>query len=173
MIKILHQSLSLVISYLLFYFILGYDKFSSIILSIIVSILSTIPDYDYKIFSWANKQYVMLNKTFLKYILFPYYLIIIFMIKAFKHRGITHSIFPIIFFIVLGYIFSPIFYLISLSIALHILEDSLTVSGIQPFYPFSEYKFSIPILNTKKHRTVQVILSFYLFLLFFILIFFV
>ncbi|MGC9133145.1 MAG: metal-dependent hydrolase [Nanopusillaceae archaeon] len=160
MIARLHQTLSLLLSYLLFYYIFSFDKISSIIIAIFVGIISTIPDFDYKIFKWSNKQYLFLNKTKLKYPLFPYYLFILFLIKIFKHRGITHSIFPIILFFLLGFFTIRLFYLFSLAFLLHIIEDSLTVSGIQPFYPLLNFKFVIPILNNKKHRKLQIFLSY-------------
>ncbi|BFI73231.1 hypothetical protein YN1_2180 [Nanoarchaeota archaeon] len=166
----LHQTLSSFVTYILLYYIFNFDKLSAIILAIFVGFLSTIPDFDYKIFTWSNKQYMFLNKTKLKYPLFPYYLFILFLIKVFKHRGITHSIFPVLFFFILGFFIISFFYLFSLAFLLHMLEDSLTVSGIQPFYPLSNYKFVIPILNNKKHRNIQIILSY---LIIFIFIYFI
>jgi len=167
MIKRLHFSVSLVLSYLV-YNLLNFDKLSSIVLSIITASLSSLPDLDYKIYSWANKKRIFLEKTRLKYILFPVYLFIIFLIKVFKHRGTTHSIFPIILFLYLSIYFKP-FFILFLSFTLHIIEDSFTVSGIQPFYPINEFRIRIPILNNKQ-RKLQTILSYvfifiYLFLI--------
>ena len=53
----LHQALSSFITYLMFFYIFNFDKASSIIISIIVGLICIIPDYDYKIYNWANKQY--------------------------------------------------------------------------------------------------------------------
>jgi len=131
MIKRLHFSVSLVLSYIIYNF-LSFDKLSSIVLSIITASLSSLPDFDYKIYSWANKKRIFMERTRLKYILFPIYLFIIFLIKIFKHRGTTHSIFPIILFLYLSLYFKP-FFILFLSFILHIIEDLLTVSGIQPF----------------------------------------
>jgi len=167
MIKRLHFSTSLVLSYLI-YNLLNFDKLSSIVLSIITASLSSLPDFDYKIYSWANKKRIFMERTGLKYVLFPIYLFIIFLIKIFKHRGTTHSIFPIILSLYLSLYFKP-FFILFLSFTLHIIEDLFTVSGIQPFYPISELKIRIPILNNKQ-RKLQTILSYvfifiYLFLI--------
>ncbi|BBL45814.1 hypothetical protein MJ1_0670 [Nanobdella aerobiophila] len=168
----LHQTLSTLISYIIFYYILSINYISSIIFSIFVGIICIIPDLDYKLSIWANKQYITLRKSIIKYILFPYYIFILFIIKIFKHRGITHSIFPVILFYLIGN-YIHIFYLFSLAFLLHIIEDSLTVSGTQPFYPILKYKFVIPILNNKKNRKLQIYLSYisifiYLYLIIFL-----
>ena len=167
----LHQALSSFITYLIFFYIFGFDKISSIIISIIVGLICIIPDYDFKIYNWANKQYENINKSkILKYLLYPYYLFILFLLKLFKHRGFTHSIFPIIIFFLLGFFIIKIFYLFSLAFLLHIIEDSLTVSGITPLYPLSNYKFVIPILNNRKNRKLQEYLSYITYIIFFAII---
>jgi len=166
MIGRLHFSTSLVLSYLIYNF-LGLDKPSSIILSIITANLSSLPDLDYKIYSWANKKRIFLEKTKLKYILFPIYLFFVFLIKVFKHRGFTHSIFPIIFFLFLSFYFKP-FFILFIAFALHIIEDAFTVSGIQPFYPIEKIKIRIPILNNKQ-KLLQTALS-YIFIFIYILL---
>ncbi|MDT7890469.1 MAG: metal-dependent hydrolase [Candidatus Nanopusillus sp.] len=168
----LHQALSSFITYLMFFYIFNFDKASSIIISIIVGLICIIPDYDYKIYNWANKQYENINKSkILKYLLYPYYLFILFLLKLFKHRGFTHSIFPIIIFFFMGLLIMKIFYLFSLAFLLHIIEDSLTVSGITPFYPISNYKFAIPILNNRENRKLQEYLSYIIYIMFFVIIF--
>ena len=158
MIGQLHISLSFFLSYLIFYFLLYFGKIDSIILSFFVSFLSIIPDYDLKIFNWSNKQIIFLRKTKLKYLLFPYYLFLIFLNKIFKHRTTTHTIFVPIFFFIFGFYFQ-LFHIISLAIFLHILEDSLTVSGVKIFYPLSDFELKIPLINTRKHILEQKILS--------------
>jgi len=166
MIGRLHFSTSLVISYLIYSFI-GFDKISSIVLSIITASLSSLPDLDYKIYSWANKKRIIFERTGLKYILFPIYLFFIFLIKFFKHRGTTHSIFPIIIFLYLSIYFRP-FFILFLSFTLHVIEDVFTVSGIQPLYPINGLKIRIPILNNKQ-RKLQTILS-YIFIFVYLLL---
>jgi len=166
MIKRLHFSTSLVLSYLIYSFF-NFDKSSSIVLSIITASLSSLPDFDYKIYTWANNKKIFLEKSGLKYFLFPIYLFIIFLIKVFKHRGTTHSIFPIIIFLYLSIYFKP-FFILFLSFTLHIIEDLFTVSGIQPLYPISEFRIKIPMLNNKQ-RKLQTILS-YVFIFIYLLL---
>jgi membrane-bound metal-dependent hydrolase YbcI (DUF457 family) len=71
----------------------------------------------------------------------------------------------------MGLLIMKIFYLFSLAFLLHIIEDSLTVSGITPFYPISNYKFAIPILNNRKNRKLQEYLSYIIYIMFFVTIF--
>ncbi|RIB35226.1 MAG: hypothetical protein BXU00_02775 [Candidatus Nanoclepta minutus] len=167
MIGRLHFSTSLLLSYLIYGF-LGFDKVSSIVLSIITASISSLPDFDYKIFSWANKKKILFEKTGLKYILFPIYLLILLLIKLFRHRGITHSIFPIIIFFYLSIFFRP-FLILSISFLLHSIEDSFTVSGIYPLYPVRDIQLKIPILSNKQRR-LQSILSYLFIFIFFLLI---
>ncbi|MEM1684248.1 MAG: metal-dependent hydrolase [Nanopusillaceae archaeon] len=167
MIVKLHISVSLVISYLIYFLIMNFDRFSSLLLSLVTAKLSTLPDFDYKIFSWSNKQILMLKNTKLYLILFPYYFLLIFLNRIFKHRGITHSIYPILFFLILKFLFSNIFLILAFSFALHVLEDMFTVSGVQIFYPLNNFKLKIPLLNNK-NREKQNILSAAFLVLFFI-----
>jgi len=166
MIGRLHFSTSLVLSYLI-YNLLGVDEPSSIVLSIVTASLSSLPDLDYRIHSWADKKRLFLEKTKLKYFLFPIYLFLILLIKIFRHRGITHSIFPIILFLFLSLYFKP-FFILFLAFTLHIMGDIFTVSGIQPFYPIGNIRVRIPILSNRQ-RFLQTVLS-YIFIFIYILL---
>jgi len=56
----------------------------------------------------------------------------------FKHRGFFHSIFAMIFFTVIVqilFINSDLSILFMIGYASHLVTDSITVEGIQPFYP--------------------------------------
>ena len=173
MISRLHFSLSLVLSYLLFYYLFYFDKISAAILSLIVAAFSSIPDFDWKIYSWSNKQLVLLNKNkLLKLLLFPYYIFILLLNKTFRHRTTTHSLFFTLILVLLGYFFFPIFYLIALATLFHIIEDMLTVSGVPLFYPISKKTYKIPIINTRKHIREQKIAVYFLQFLFIILLMF-
>lgn len=133
---------------------------SSLILGIVVASLSSLPDYDWKIYSWSNKQIIRLRKSLLKYLIFPYYISLIIINRVFRHRTTTHSIFFAGAFFLLGYLILPVFYLIGLSILLHIIEDCFTVSGVPVFYPISKKSIKIPIINTRKHLKEQKIGSY-------------
>lgn len=169
MIARLHFATSLVLSYLIYFFIADLDKISSVILSIITAKLSTIPDLDYKIYSWANKQILFLKKSKFYILIIPYYLFLEFLIRIFKHRGITHTIYPILFFIFLRFLFFNLFFVLTLAFVLHLLEDSITISGIRPFYPLSNLEIKIPILSNK-NRFIQDKLSILLLIIFFVIV---
>lgn len=156
MIARLHFATTLFLSFIIFYHILSYNFLDSIFLSIITSLLSTLPDMDYKISKNIENQIKFLKSTKLNIILFPYYLFIKFLYIIFKHRGFTHSIYPIIIFLLLSE--NIIFFILFLSFSLHIIEDSLTVSGIKPFYPFGP-TIALKILNNKE-RKIQDFLSY-------------
>jgi len=165
-IKKLHFSFSLLTSYLLFYYVIEYDKLSSTLLSFIVASLSIIPDFDWKIYSYTNKKLILYNKNKLKKIIFyPLYTIYKILNFIFKHRTTTHSIFVPLSFSLLGYIISPIFYIISLSILLHIIADVFTKSGVPIFYPFFKKPIKVPIINTRKNILFQHILYYFTMLL--------
>ncbi|HIP66862.1 MAG TPA: metal-dependent hydrolase [Candidatus Nanopusillus sp.] len=171
MISKLHLSLSLVVSYLIFYYLLYFDKISAIILSLIVAAFSSIPDFDWKIYSWSSRQLVLLNRNkLLKLLVFPYYIFILSLNKIFRHRTLTHSLFFIIVLILLGHFLFPVFYLMALAVLLHIVEDMFTVSGVPLFYPISRKTYKIPIINTKKHTREQKIAAYILCILFIILL---
>ena len=160
MISRLHFTLTLLISYVLFYNLLLFDKLSALLLGMFVASFSSIPDYDWKIYSWSNKQIIRLRKSPLKYVLFPYYFSLIVINKLFRHRTTTHSVFFAGAFFLLGYFVTPLLHLIGLAVLLHILEDCFTVSGVPVFYPLSKKSLKIPLINTKKHLKEQKILSY-------------
>jgi len=135
MLKVLHFSLTLFFSYIIFLFF--FPKTEAIIFSILVATFSLFPDLDYKI----------------------------------QHRGLFHSLTFIFILLILKALFSLPFIwdLFILGCLFHILEDCLTVTGCPLFYPYKR-RFSIPLINTYKHKLEQYILSFLFFLLYFILI---
>ncbi len=156
----LHFALTLLISYILFYDILFFDKISSLLLGVIVASFSSIPDYDWRIYAWSNRQLIKLKGSPLKYVLFPYYLFLKLINKVFKHRTTTHSLFFVGIFFLFGYFLLKLFYLIGLAIFLHIIEDCFTVSGVPIFYPLSNKALKIPVINTRKHLREQKLLSY-------------
>lgn len=70
----------------------------------------------------------------------------------FRHRGITHSLFSItILGICLYFFFSPFLLGLTLGYALHIIEDSFSVSGVRWLLPFSNkpYRYKSTWLTYK------------------------
>ncbi|MGC9079294.1 MAG: metal-dependent hydrolase [Nanopusillaceae archaeon] len=171
MIKRLHQAMSTLLAYLIFIYIFKVDKLSSIILSLIIGFISVLPDIDYNIYNWAYKQYKYLENKKIKYLIYPYYLFLWILVNLFKHRGFTHSIFPILIFFILGFFTIHLFYLFSIAFLLHIFEDSFTVSGIYPLYPIKDYQFKIGILSNNRNRNAQIVLSYIFWIIYIFLIF--
>lgn len=70
-------------------------------------------------------------------------------IPALKHRGIFHTIWPVIIILIANAVFAKYlpFPIIALAIGYgsHLLADSLTKFGIAPIYPLSKQKISGPI----------------------------
>ncbi len=159
-----HFALTLYLSFLLFT-LLGGSVLESIVLASIVASLSTIPDYDWKIYSWANKKYLIFERNkILKVILFPYYLFILFLIKVFRHRTTTHSIFFPMALMIVGRIvhiigLSQLLFLSGIASLFHIVEDAFTVSGVPLFYPISKKNYKIPLVNTRRDQLKQKILE--------------
>ncbi|NQZ85635.1 MAG: metal-dependent hydrolase [Nanoarchaeales archaeon] len=112
---------------------LNYELSIIIILSIITSLMSSLPDIDQKIVRYFKK----LNFKTL-YLTYPIYIIVK---LIFKHRTITHSLFiPIAILIsvnLLQYNIYLEYFLISVSSALilHIFEDCMTIAGVKIFWP--------------------------------------
>tara|TARA_Y100000310_G_scaffold320072_1_gene376104 strand:- start:1450 stop:1878 length:429 start_codon:yes stop_codon:yes gene_type:complete len=61
----------------------------------------------------------------------------------FSHRGFFHSLFPLIFFLLLTQLHA-IFLAIALGYTSHLVLDALTRKGIMPFHPISRYKLKGP-----------------------------
>lgn len=161
-----HLSLSFAISLFIFYYYFNYNFALTFLLSFFVSILSFLPDVDMTIINKLDK----FNRNNF-YIFFPF----VYVLKSFfKHRTITHSVwFPLIFLFLAEYFFVNIFLILFfrvlyIAIFLHIIEDSLTLSGVRIFYPF-DFKLKLFRFNTNS------IIHFYLleFLAYFIIILFV
>jgi inner membrane protein len=60
----------------------------------------------------------------------------------FRHRGFFHSIFPVFFLLLLEFFLNSdgIFFSLSFGYFLHLFCDSLTLSGVVLFYPFSNFR---------------------------------
>ncbi|MEM4757743.1 MAG: metal-dependent hydrolase [Nanopusillaceae archaeon] len=168
MILKLHFSISLILSYIIYFVFMDFDRYSALSLSIITAKFSTLPDMDYKISSWVSKQISILERKKIYYFVIPYYLFLKFLAKMFKHRGITHSIYFVLLFLFLKFVFSNIFFILALSFALHILEDIFTVSGVEIFYPLSNFKVRIPLFNNR-YKEIQDKISIGSLILFFII----
>ena len=79
-----------------------------------------------------------------------------------KHRGILHSFTFCIFVSLLFSIFLPILaFPFFLGYSVHLLSDSLTIEGIQPFWP---YKRRIEGGITTNSYTEKAIFAFFIFL---------
>ena len=144
--QITHLIWSFGISLLLFMFIFKINFFFTLLFSFLVGFLSFLPDIDIKIINKIDKFNF---KTFYVFWIFNYPLKLFF-----KHRTITHSIwFPLLFFCLGEFVFSE-FILVSyslrilyLALILHIFEDSLTVSGVELFFPFN-FNFKLAKFST-------------------------
>ncbi|MFW6009324.1 MAG: metal-dependent hydrolase [Nanoarchaeota archaeon] len=134
MIKLNHFTLTLAISFWIYYFIFSINLAFTFLLSLITAMLSSLPDIDIKIIKQINSY----NRKTL-YLLYP----ITFLLKLiFKHRTITHSIWLPLFLLLLDIIFNfnniiidyslRVFYI---AIFLHIIEDATTKKGVKIFFP--------------------------------------
>lgn len=158
MIAKLHFSLTLLLSFIIFYLLEGYVE--AIIISIIIASFSTFPDLDIKINSFLNKILSFLEKLDKIKIFIPIKKFFYYLSVLFTHRGITHSIFFSLFFIFLSIILQiKILIYVGIAVIFHILEDMTTVSGVKPFYPLSDYSISLGILNNNEHRDIQMKIS--------------
>jgi hypothetical protein len=131
--KLNHFSLSFSISFWIFYFLFEQNIIITFFLSLFVALLSSLPDIDIKIIRSLNN----LNKKTL-YLTYP--IILVFKL-IFKHRTITHTIWlPAILLIFdiytnFNFFIEYILKILYIAIFLHLIEDSLTISGIKPLYP--------------------------------------
>ncbi|HIQ50591.1 MAG TPA: hypothetical protein EYH54_01305 [Nautiliaceae bacterium] len=144
-----HFLLTFSISLYIYYFLFKDLKYL-LIGSILTAFFSWLPDLDIKVLKKIEK--IKKKKRIVYYLLFPCFYLIK---KLLKHRGLTHSIYFPIFLIYLDYItedFLVSFFLktLYLSILLHILEDSLTKTGVSIVYPLN-FKFKIPIFSTNNN----------------------
>jgi membrane-bound metal-dependent hydrolase YbcI (DUF457 family) len=137
MLKRNHFSWTLVISLALFYFVFDYRLLLAVLFSFFTAMISYIPDVDITI-SRNLKKFDNFTANLLKPITFI-------LERLFLHRHITHTIYlPALFFIVAEFIeVGPLFKLILrifyLALGLHILEDAMTVEGINPLYPLNTH----------------------------------
>ncbi len=88
----------------------------------------------------------------------------------FKHRGVLHSITPIVLILILGIFLKSKFILsISLGYFLHLLGDTFSKSGVNWFWPFSkkDIKILVKLLTYKTGTLKEYVI---LFVSFFILL---
>lgn len=106
----------------LFFFLLFFQYIPNFILFLPIALFATIiPDIDNK---FSRIGHYKLSRIFNFFV---------------KHRGITHSftfLFIISFFIFL--FFKEILFAFVFGYSSHLLADSLTISGIMPFYPLKK-----------------------------------
>jgi len=165
-----HFLLTFSISLYIYFFIYQNLKYT-FIASFLTAFFSWLPDLDIKITKKIEK--IRKKRKITYFLMFP----IFFMIKrVLKHRGITHSIYLPIILIYLDlvtqdFLISFFLKILYFSIILHILEDSLTKSGVQLFFPLN-YRLKIPIFSTKNksHSFIIKIKSFVILITFFVLI---
>ncbi|EGS5729501.1 metal-dependent hydrolase [Clostridium perfringens] len=63
----------------------------------------------------------------------------------FGHRGVIHSITPVVILLILSFIFKSSFlWAITFGFLLHLIEDTFSEKGIKWFAPFSELNIRIP-----------------------------
>lgn len=79
-----------------------------------------------------------------------------FHIKHLRHRGVTHSVWFALIFLIISLIWSDIFWVfrfISFGIIAHGIADSLSTSGWCPFYPLANYNLlhGKVVCNVNKH----------------------
>ncbi len=113
--------------------------------ALIVLIFSVLPDIDvgykkFQRFPRGIRKFLQLILRIIWNILYlPYAFLLSFFIgkKAFEHRTITHSLIPaFLLSFALAYFWSLKIALLALaSYSLHLLFDSITVSGVKWFYP--------------------------------------
>jgi membrane-bound metal-dependent hydrolase YbcI (DUF457 family) len=67
-------------------------------------------------------------------------------IPALKHRGIFHTIWPVLLILIVNFVFMK-YSILALAIGYgsHLIADSLTVFGVAPIYPISEKRIRGPI----------------------------
>ena len=156
--KLNHFSLSFGASLWIFHYFFTNNVFAIFILSFFVAFLSSLPDIDIKIIKSINNY----NRQTL-YILYP----ITFILKIiFRHRTITHTIWLPTLLLLADIYMQSNFYtdsilrVLYIGIFLHLIEDSLTKSGIKPLYPlplkFKLFDFST---NSKADITFVQLLS--------------
>jgi inner membrane protein len=132
-----------------------------------------LPDIDIRIIKKINK--LKKRKKLIYYLFFPFFWLLR---VIFKHRTITHSLWiPFLLLIVDIYqlinnqILVSLIRVIYLALILHILEDSLTKTGVDLFYPL-KVKLKVPIFSTsnEKDSIIIKIISLFLFLIFIFLV---
>lgn len=68
----------------------------------------------------------------------------------FRHRGVTHTIYWVILFDILGFVISPIFLFLGQGYFIHLFFDSFSVAGTCWLYPFSKYRVYNDTVMTRR-----------------------
>ncbi len=157
--RVNHITWSFGLSLWIYYFAFDFNLFITTLFSFFTAAFAWLPDIDIRIVNLSRE--IMYKTLFLA---FPVYL---FMRILFKHRTITHTLWlPILFFSVyfyfdLFFLFEDILLILGMAISLHILEDSLTVTGVQPFFPISlKFRFGDFSTSSTLHFIFLEIMSF-------------
>lgn len=133
--KTTHFIWTLGISLFIFKYVFYYSILPNLIVSFITAFFSSLPDIDIKI---IKKVQIFNRSTF-----YIFYILTIPFQLLFKHRTWTHTIYLPILFLFIAEFFTYNFYvqiicrILYLTLSLHIIEDSFTVSGVRLFYPFN------------------------------------
>ena len=147
MLKRNHLTWTFSLSLFIYFLYFEYSPENTIILAFLTASIAWLPDIDFKILDILRDFDVKTLK-----IMRP---LTYFLQFVFQHRGITHSIFiPTILFVLGEFVFTSslflqtIFRIFYLALFLHIFEDSLTIRGIRPFFPFSKASIQFKLINT-------------------------
>jgi membrane-bound metal-dependent hydrolase YbcI (DUF457 family) len=164
-----HFFLTFSLSLWLYFSIFKFDLIQTVFLSFFTAYLSWIPDIDIKVVKKLEK---LKKRRFLAFLLKPF---IFLFKKLLRHRGLTHSIWPILVLVFLDlkikeYLISIFLKIIYFALIFHILEDSLTISGVNFLYPLNfRLRLAKFRSNSNLHSLFFDIVSLFSILLFFYL----
>jgi len=148
------------------YYILNVWNFRTILILLISTLFSTLPDFDIKIQRrskfFRNLGILLLPLSILTFKLTYLSLTFLFLSLTFlllslvHHRGITHTLtFALLCGVTSGFITLTIlkdFYVgflgAFIGVTLHIFGDTLTYKPLSPFYPFSNVRFSLKLFKS-------------------------
>jgi len=168
-----HFYVTFSLSLFIYFYFFHYSLFLTLFLSLLTAYLSWLPDIDIKVLRKIDK--IKKTHKIVYFLLFPIFWLVK---KIFRHRTITHTLWiPLLLayldlFDLFNEKFEAILRVLYLSLILHILEDSLTKTGVKLFYPL-DLKLKIPLFSTSKEADSLKIktISFFLILIFILLIF--
>jgi membrane-bound metal-dependent hydrolase YbcI (DUF457 family) len=166
-----HFLATLAISPYIYYFFIFKNLEYTILASFLTAFFSWIPDIDIKITKKIDK--IKKRHKIIYFLLFPIFYLLK---KVLKHRGLTHSLYiPLILiyldYLIKDFLLSFFIKILYFSVILHVLEDSITKSGVPIAYPL-RYKIRIPLFSTrsKKHSIIIKMCSIILIILFVLII---